>query len=291
MDTLERVGLPWTSEPEYPERHSQRDAAGHVALIGAGPGDPELITVRGLRLLRAADVVVYDRLIAPALLDEARPDAERIYVGKGPGCHSTAQEAINETLIARARLGRFVARLKGGDPFVFGRGGEEAQALVAAGVSFEVVPGVTSAIAAPAYAGIPVTHRGLASMVTIITGHSRAGAPDGEDDETNWKALSALATLGGTIVALMGVGTLPRLTARLLAAGLAPETPAAVVERGSLSGQRVARGSLADIAQHAAAAGLRAPATTVIGSVAALADTLAWSQLPAETGAALSVHL
>jgi len=246
-----------------------RGRYGTVYLVGAGPGDPDLITRKGLRLLRAADVVVYDRLIAPELLDEARPGAELIFAGKGPGCHTMPQDEINRLLVAHGRRGHAVARLKGGDPFVFGRGGEEALALAAAGIPFEIVPGVSSAIAVPAYAGIPVTHRGHAPLLTVVTGHEGDGATGAVD----W---DALARLGGTIVIMMGVATLPGLTRRLSDGGLAPATPAAVIAQGTTARQRVVTGTLADIAERAAAARVGSPAITVIGAVAALSDTLAW---------------
>lgn len=242
---------------------------GMVYLVGAGPGDPELITLKGLRCLHAADVVVYDRLISPILLDEVRPEAERVFAGKGPGCHSMPQEEINALLVKYAQHGCVVVRLKGGDPFVFGRGGEEALALAEAGIPFEVVPGISSAIAVPAYAGIPVTHRDHASLVTIVTGH------EGPTHSTvNWEAL---ATLGGTIVVMMGVAALPRLTQRLLNGGLCASTPAAVIEQGTTPQQRVVTGTLADIAERVIAAGLCSPAVIVIGAVVGLSNSLVWS--------------
>jgi uroporphyrin-III C-methyltransferase len=243
---------------------------GWVYLVGAGPGDPELITVKGLRCLQAADVIVYDRLVSPLLLDEACPEAERIFAGKEAGCHTLAQEEINMLLIAHARRGRMVVRLKGGDPFLFGRGGEEAAALAEAGIPFEVVPGVTSAIAVPAYAGIPVTYRGLAAQVTIVTAHggdTRPSAP------VNWEQL---ATQEGTLVILMGLAALPHITRRLLVGGMAPLTPAAVIQQGTLQSQRVVTGTLADIATKTVAAQLSSPALIVIGAVAALRDSLDW---------------
>jgi uroporphyrin-III C-methyltransferase len=253
--------------------------------VGAGPGDPDLITVKGLRCLRMADVVVYDRLIDPALLDEVRPDAARIFVGKGPGYHTVPQEQINALLVAHARQGRVVVRLKGGDPFVFGRGGEEAAALAAAGIPFEVVPGVSAAIAVPAYAGIPVTHRGHGSLMTVVTAHecdtphpptpspSRGeGEPSGAAG-VDWEAL---ARVGGTLIVMMGVAALPRVTQRLRDGGLAPHTPAAVIEQGTTAQQRVVEGTLADIAERAAAANIRPPAITVVGAVATLRTSLAW---------------
>ncbi len=243
---------------------------GKVYLIGAGPGDPDLITVKALRCLQAADVVLYDRLVNPQLLDEMRPGATRVFVGKGPTHHPLEQPMISELLIAYARQNCMVVRLKGGDPFIFGRGGEEAEALVAAGVPFEIVPGISSAIAVPAYAGIPVTHRDYSSAVTIVTGHE--GLKEASQ-QINWEAL---ANLGGTLVVLMGVKALPRFTKRLIAGGLDPELPAAVIQEGTTQQQRVVTGTLSDIAQLALDAGLNSPATTVIGNVVSLRETLHW---------------
>ncbi|GCE27341.1 hypothetical protein KDA_28250 [Dictyobacter alpinus] len=244
---------------------------GTVYLIGAGPGDPELMTVKGLRYLRSADVVLYDRLINTDLLQEARPDATLIYVGKGPGCHTMPQEEINTILVSHAQQGLTVARLKGGDPFVFGRGGEEALALVEAHIPYEIVPGITSAIAVPAYAGIPVTHRDYTTSFTVITGHKgRTASP-----AVNWEALAAL---DGTLVVLMGVKALPDVTRRLIAGGLDPATPAAVIQEGTTPQQRVISGSLQEIAEKAAAANFSSPALTVIGSVVNVGEALAWYQ-------------
>jgi uroporphyrinogen III methyltransferase/synthase len=244
------------------------NTCGIVYLIGAGPGDPGLITVRGLELLRSADVVVYDRLIAPELLREARADAERIYVGKASSHHTLPQDEINALLIDRARHGKTVARLKGGDPFIFGRGGEEALALVAARIAFEIVPGVTSAIAVPAYAGIPVTHREVASSVTFITGHE-----DAHHTETgvDWARLAACK---GTLVFLMGVTNLPTIVKELVENGRPLDTPVAMIERGTLPGQRVIVGTLADIHERARAARIEPPAITVVGEVVALCESL-----------------
>jgi uroporphyrin-III C-methyltransferase len=250
---------------------------GKVYLIGAGPGDPELITLKGLRCLRLADVVLYDRLINPVLLEETRKGAVQIFVGKGPKQHTMDQEAINTLLITYARQGCKVVRLKGGDPCIFGRGGEEAEALVEAGIPFEIVPGVTSAIAVPAYAGIPVTHRKHASAVTIITGHESV-SPD--STPVNWEAV---AQLGGTLVVLMSVKTLPQFTQRLIAGGLNPQLPAAVIQSGTTDQQRVITGTLATIAKDANDAGLTAPATTVIGHVVNLRETLSWYQTEQHT--------
>ena len=209
-----------------------------VYLVGAGPGDPGLITVRGLELLRRAEVLVYDRLVGTELLDEAPPGCLLVDASKRPDHHTMTQEEIDACLVEHGLAGRLVVRLKGGDPFVFGRGGEEAQALSAAGVPFEVVPGITSAIAAPAYAGIPVTHRGVAAQMAIITGHERPGK---ETSELDW---DVLARFGGTLVFLMGVGRLPAIAKALIAAGKDPDTPAAVVASGTLPSQRTVTGPL-----------------------------------------------
>jgi uroporphyrinogen III methyltransferase/synthase len=244
--------------------------AGTVYLVGAGPGDPGLVTRRALELVRAADAIVYDRLIPGGLLAEARPDAELRYVGKEPGKPSMEQEAINALLVELGQSGKSVVRLKGGDPFVFGRGGEEAQTLAAAGVPFEVVPAVTSGIAAPAYAGIPVTHRDAASAVALITGHEDPTKPESAID---W---DALARFPGTLVFYMGVKQLPQIARRLVAAGRDETTPAAVVERGTLPGQRSVVGTLADIADRVADQGVKPPAITLVGDVAHLAKEIAW---------------
>ena len=235
-----------------------------VYLVGAGPGDPGLLTRRGEELLRRADVVVYDRLASPALLTLVPPGAELVDVGKAPGRVALAQEQINELLVARGAAGLVVVRLKGGDPFVFGRGGEEAESCIAAGVPFEVVPGVTSAIAAPAYAGIPVTHRGLSTSVTVVTGHEDPGKPG---SDTDW---AALARAGGTLVVLMGAGRAADIAEALLAGGRAPATPVAAVRWGTRPEQRTVRGTLATLA----AMGVESPSAIVIGEVAGL--DLSW---------------
>lgn len=246
---------------------------GRVYLVGAGPGDPELLTRKGQRVLGQADVVVYDRLANPVLLALAPPQAEQIYVGKLPDRHTLSQDEINALLVERGQMGQTVVRLKGGDPFVFGRGGEEAEALRAAGIPFEVVPGVTSAIAAPAYAGIPVTHRDECSAFTVITGH--------EDPTKTASALDyeALARVG-TLVFLMGVGRLGQIAERLIAAGMSPETPAAVVMWGTYPSQKTATGTLATIHAEVQRAGITAPAVTVVGQVAGLRETLRWFDEP-----------
>jgi uroporphyrinogen III methyltransferase/synthase len=255
---------------------------GIVYLIGAGPGDPGLITVRGTEMLRRADVVVYDRLAHPSLLDYAPAGAERIYVGKASERHAMRQPEINALIVDRASRGLRVARLKGGDPFVFGRGGEEAEACRAAGVPFEVAPGVTSAIAAPAYAGIPVTHRDAASSFAVVTGHERddageAGerAPGAAEGRRNW---AAIAHAADTLVFLMGVETLPEIAGRLVEHGRDPETPVALIEWGTWPKQRVVQGSLRTIV--ADAKDVRPPAVCVVGEVTRLRETLRWFDDP-----------
>ena len=243
---------------------------GVVYLVGAGPGDPDLITVRGWRLLQECDAVVYDRLANPALLHHA-DGAEWFYVGKRDGDpRSATQDEINTLLVQLARAGKRVVRLKGGDPFVFGRGGEEAIALANAGLRFEIVPGVSAGIAVPAYAGIPVTHRGVSSMVTFVTANadpSRINAP------VDWRALGRTQ---GTLVIFMGAHTVPAIVPLLLDGGMDPDLPAAAIERGSYATQRVVMGTVATLATLAANASLAAPTTFVIGEVVRLRDSIAW---------------
>jgi uroporphyrinogen III methyltransferase / synthase len=240
---------------------------GKVYLVGAGPGDPGLLTVRGLELLHIAQVIVYDQLVNPLLLEEASPVANRIYVGKRAGRHCIAQEEINRLLIDHARLGYEVVRLKGGDPFVFGRGGEEAEALADANIPFEVVPGVSSAVAVPAYAGIPVTHRKFASSFAVVTGHETPKAQAAVD----W---SKLANAVDTLVILMGLKSLPRITAQLLAHGRSLETPVAVVRWGTTNEQETITGTLADIVQKTAH--VKSPVVIVVGKVVDLRGRLDW---------------
>jgi uroporphyrinogen III methyltransferase/synthase len=270
--------------------------SGRVYLVGAGPGDPGLLTARALELIAAADVILYDRLIPSAALDGARADAELLFVGKEGGGPSVPQEQTEALMIERAQAGSAVVRLKGGDPFVFGRGGEEALALRAAGIAFEVVPGVTAGVAASAYAGIPVTHRGLASAVALVTGHAREdvrepsgesvrersgedlreppGGPDGEGDSgVDWPALAAFP---GTLVFYMGVRRLPEIAAALIAAGRPRSQPVAVVEAGTLPRQRTVSATLETIAAAVVREEVRAPSITIVGPVAALAEQLAW---------------
>src|SRR5436189_4811333 len=230
---------------------------GTVYLVGAGPGNPDLITVRGLTCLREADVVLHDRLIDLHLLEEAKPGAEIISVGKEPGEENLQQEHIQWLMIEKAREGKDVCRLKGGDPFVFGRGGEEALALSEAGIAFEIVPGVSSAIAVPAYAGIPVTHRGVASSFAVLTGHED---PSKDGAAVDWRAL---ATAVDTLVVLMGVSSFPRTVGALLANGRSPETPVALIRWGTTDAQEVRVGTLADIVERAR--GLEPPVVAVIG--------------------------
>jgi uroporphyrinogen III methyltransferase/synthase len=243
---------------------------GRVHLVGAGPGALDLVTLRARELVGQADVLVYDYLCNPAMLAWARPDVELIYAGKSGSDHTLSQDEINALLVARARAGRRVVRLKGGDPYVFGRGGEEALVLARAGIPFEEVPGVTSAIAAPAYAGIPVTHRELASMVTFVTGHEDPTKPGSSLD---WRQLAGLR---GTKVFLMGVERLREITQRLLAEGASPETPAALVRWGTTPRQESLAGTLATIAGLAESRNFKAPAITVIGEVVKLREELNW---------------
>lgn len=241
--------------------------AGKVYLVGAGPGDPGLMTVRGLQLLRDAHVVVYDQLVNPVLLEEVSVDAEWIFVGKQAGRHCIAQSEINSVLVNYAQRGFEVVRLKGGDPFVFGRGGEEAEALADAGIAFEIVPGVSSAVAVPAYAGIPLTHRKYASSFAVVTGHEAIKSKSSVD----WAKLS---TAVDTLVILMGLHNLPAIVAKLVAHGRAPETPVAVIQQGTTEQQKTVVGTLADIVEKSAA--LKAPALIVVGEVVGLKDKLSW---------------
>ena len=243
--------------------------SGTVYLVGAGCGNPDLITWKGLRLLRVCDAVLYDDLSSPKLLEETRTDCERLFVGKRYGRHSMPQAEINALLVAKAQEGKMVVRLKGGDPFLFGRGGEELELLKENGISFQEVPGVTSALSVPAYAGIPVTHRDFCSSVHIITGHAKAGTELKID-------FDALRRTGGTLVFLMGVTALPMICKGLLAAGMAADMPAAVIERGTLPKQRKVIATVASLPEAAKAAEIVSPAIIVVGKVCALSDSFDW---------------
>ena len=245
-------------------------SGGRVFLVGAGPGDPRLLTLRGAEVLRDADVVIYDRLAPEQLLDLAPTNAERIYAGKSPGgAHNLGQAEINDLLVERAVRGKTVVRLKGGDPFVFGRGGEEALACAEAGIPVEVVPGVTSAISAPAAAGIPLTHRGLASSFAVLTASHAPG---------NDPNLSALAEAADTLVILMAAAKLPEICAALVTAGRPGDEPAALVSNATTSAQAQVIGTLDTLAEAARAQGLGAPATLIVGRVVEVGDALAWAR-------------
>ena len=250
----------------------QDDAPGKgvVYIVGGGPGDPGLITVKGLQCVRTADVIVYDRLIGEELLGAARPDAELIYCGKRPDHHALKQDEINQLLVEKAQEGKTVCRLKGGDPFVFGRGGEEAQALSRHGLAFEIVPGVSSAVAAGAYAGIPVTHRGTAASFAVVTGHED---PTKTKSQVDW---GRLAGATDTLVILMGVGQLPQIVDELIAGGRAPDTPVALVARGTRPDQRTLVSTLGSVSDDARTEGVQPPAVVIVGDVVSLRPELQW---------------
>jgi len=239
---------------------------GKVYLVGAGPGHPDLLTIRAVRLLQAADVIVYDRLIQEEVLALAKPGAEKIFVGKYLGKHASRQEEIHELLVRKAKDGRMVIRLKGGDPFLFGRGGEEAEYLTDHGIAFEVVPGVSSCLSAPLSVGIPVTHRNVSSSVAVVTGHNSTG----NHDRVDWHALSKVETL----VILMGVHNVGHITQALMAAGRPSDTPAAMIQMAFWPGQQIVVGTLATIAEAVQRAGMEAPATLVIGDVVNMHEKL-----------------
>jgi uroporphyrinogen III methyltransferase/synthase len=243
---------------------------GRVFLVGAGPGDPGLLTLKGRACLEASDVIVYDALVDKRVLEHARPGATLVYAGKREGQHSRPQAEINALLIEHARAGRIVTRLKGGDPFVFGRGGEEALALAAAGVAFEVVPGVSAGTAVPAYAGIPVTHRDVSASVTFLTGHPRTGA---DLSAVRWEALGLDR---GTLVFFMGLRNLPEIAEKLVAHGRPAATPVGVIGCGTTERQLAVTGTLGDIVQRARRAGIEPPALVIVGEVVALRDGLGW---------------
>ena len=259
------------------------DNVGEVALVGAGPGDPGLLTLRALRALQNADVILYDRLVSADVLDLARRDAERIYVGKAAGEAPVSQDEINTLLVQLAQQGKRVCRLKGGDPFIFGRGGEELEALAAAGVRFEVVPGVTAAAGCAAYAGIPLTHREHAQSLVFVTGHTK-----GEDAALDWNQLARPAQ---TVVFYMGLGHLEQILARLRAHGAPESRAAAIVEQGTRAEQRVVTGTLADLAQKAQQAGVQSPALLIVGEVTRLHETLRWFNAAAVNPVSKQVRL
>lgn len=245
-------------------------AVGKVYLVGAGPGDPGLITVKGLAFLKEADVVVYDHLVDETILENARPDAEKIYVGKTSDHHTHEQGLINQLLIQKSQEGKTVVRLKGGDPFVLGRGGEEAKGLADHGIPFEVVPGVSSAVAVPAYAGIPVTHREVASSFTVVTGHK---ASDVSKPNIAW---DKLAEATDTLVILMGLGNIAHLVDQLLKSNKPPSTPVAVITHGTTSRQRCVTGTLQDIVAKVKSENLKPPSVVVIGDVVHFRNFLKW---------------
>jgi uroporphyrinogen III methyltransferase/synthase len=274
QSSVAEVGPISTDEPRATDTAEQSSETGRkqgtVHLVGAGPGDPGLLTARALELIARADTILYDRLIPASALDGAHPGAELLFVGKEGGGESVPQEQTQALMIERALAGREVVRLKGGDPFVFGRGGEEALALREAGIEFDVVPGVTAGVAASAYAGIPVTHRGLSTGVALVTGHED---PDKPEQELDWDALAAFP---GTLVFYMGVRQLRHIAERLITAGRAPSQPVALVERGTLPDQRSVSGTLASIAEMAEREQVKAPAITIVGAVAELGEDLRW---------------
>ena len=276
IDRLESrgvVGRPVTGRNEAARTsraHPGGKREGHVSLVGAGPGDAELLTLRAARLISAADAVVYDALVGEDILTLIRDDAERIYVGKEAGNHTLAQEEINHLLVRLAREGKHVVRLKGGDPFIFGRGGEEIEELVQYDVAFEVVPGVTAASGVSAYAGIPLTHRDYAQSCTFATGHLKNGTAD-----LDWPAL---VRPNQTVVIYMGIGALAEISRQLIAHGMSPDTPAAAVQHGTRRNQRTVVATLCTLADAIAAAGVRPPALLIVGEVVRLQPRLDWFQ-------------
>lgn len=243
---------------------------GKVYIVGAGPGDPELITIKAARLIRSADVILYDRLVSEETISLAKKGCELIYVGKHPGESSTTQERINEMLVEKAQEGGSIVRLKGGDPFLFGRGGEEAQVLSREGISYEVVPGITSAISVPAYAGIPVTQRHIASSVAFITGHEASTKTKGT---VEWERIAQSVD---TLVVMMGIRNLGNIAERLINGGRDPKTPVAIIEKGTTKLQKTITGTLETIEVKARIEGIKPPAITIIGKVVNLREELRW---------------
>lgn len=264
----EEAGTLMESLLEEAAKDGDKAPPGEVYLVGTGPGDPDLLTFRALRLMQQADVVLYDRLIGEGILNLVRRDAERIYVGKLPNEHAVPQEEIGKMLIRLAREGKRVLRLKGGDPFVFGRGGEEIEALSDNGIAFQVIPGVTAAVGCASYAGIPLTHRDHAQGCVFVTGHEKDGKLN-----LNWKSLIQPRQ---TVVVYMGLSSMGAITAGFLANGADPATPAAVIENGTRAGQRVITGTLESLTDKTALAGIKSPALIIIGSVVSLRDKLSW---------------
>lgn len=244
---------------------------GFVYIVGAGPGNPKLLTIRALECIQLADVILYDRLVNPAILQHAKKDAELIYCGKEPGKHALIQQEINEALVSHAKGNKQVVRLKGGDPFVFGRGAEEALYLKERDVLFEIVPGISAGIAAPAYSGIPVTHRDYSNSFAIVTGHGRE---EKGQDYLHWNALAQI----DTIAFYMGVGNIELITEKLIAHGKSAQTPVAVIEWGTTDHQRTVTGQLATIREQIAAAQITNPAMILVGEVVQLHDQIAWFQ-------------
>lgn len=257
-------------------------APGRVFIVGAGPGNPDLLTLRALQLLGQADVILHDRLVPQAILDLARRDADRVYVGKAPGAHQRGQREIERLMVSEARAGRVVVRLKGGDPFIFGRGGEEVQALRAAGIEYEVVPGITAATACAALAGIPLTHRDLAQSLTLVTGHVAATGTSLSAAGVDW---ARLAGPGRTVAVYMGVKQAACIRGELLQAGLAPDFPVALVVDGSREGQQVLTGTIGQLPELAAAVPVGRPGLLIIGQVAALGSNLCCLNEPAAVAA------
>jgi len=270
-------------EAELARAETKQMPRGEVYLVGAGPGDPELLTLRGLRLVQQADIVVYDHLVGDGILDLVRRDADLIYVGKESHNHTLPQEEINQLLVRLARQGKRVVRLKGGDPFIFGRGGEEIEALRAGGIDFQVVPGVTAASGMSCYAGIPLTHRDYAHACVFVTGHLKDGTAN-----LDW---SALARPKQTVVVYMGLAALPEICRQLVRHGLAPETAAAVVQHATTPKQRVVSGSLETLPHLAKAAGMQAPAVIVVGEVVRLRRELAWFEAGVERAPVTALSL